>query len=193
MTLVSQDARVGRHLADAFECYGTPAVGGVPGLYNGSYQPGGGNVPCGVWNIGFLTGSTLTQNMSNVDMLVIELGTNDLSLPLGQMGDSTQAGTFYGNLRWVVETYLGANPSMRIVLVTPQFTTFTTVPIIQQYVNAMIAYGYSMGVPVINMFALGGVNSITYPTLTLDGTHPNPYGYNNFYGPVIAQGLLKVF
>ena len=42
-------------------------------------------------------------------------------------------------------------------------------------------YGASMGLPVVNRFALGGLNPLTVATLTLDQTHPNAFNYANFY------------
>lgn len=57
----------------------------------------------------------------------------------------------------------------------------------------MVSYGASAGVPVINMFVLGGVNSITAPVLLRDGIHPSDYGFQAFYGPVIAQHLTMLF
>jgi hypothetical protein len=187
MTLVSQDARPGRKLETAFECYGNPAVGGQLGVFNAAYIAPSVGWVCGDEAIGAKPGNTLAQNLTDVDIEVIDLGTNVSGQPIGELGDAVTAGTFYGNLRWVVETYLAAKPSMRVVLVTVQYGKAV------QLVNAVVAYGASMGLPVVNMYALGGANAFTLFTLTLDGTHPNPYGIENFYGPVIAQALQQVF
>jgi hypothetical protein len=46
---------------------------------------------------------------------------------------------------------------------------------------------------VINMFNMGGVNSITSGTLLRDGLHPSDFGFANFYGPVIAQELRRFY
>jgi hypothetical protein len=72
---------------------------------------------------------------------------------------------------------------------TPQYTGPST----DGYAKAMVTYGNSVSVPVIDMYKLGGVNAITSSTLTLDGIHQNTYGFTNFYGPVIAQGIQRVF
>jgi hypothetical protein len=77
--------------------------------------------------------------------------------------------------------------------VTPQYMNNIPSATTVQYVNAMVAYGNSVGVPVINMFALGGVNSTNYQTLLQDDVHPSNFGINNFYGPVIAQALQQIF
>ena len=137
-------------------------------------------------------GSTLAQNLAGVDCLVMVLGTNDnmFAVPLGTMGDPTTAGTYYGNLRWITEAILQAKPGLRIVLVTPQFVSNVAPAQTAQYVGATLAYGSSMGIPVINMATRGGVNPLSYPVLLRDGIHPSDFGFARFYGPVIAQGLL---
>ncbi len=96
-------------------------------------------------------------------------------------------------MRWVVEAYMTAKPTLRIVLVTPQYNSYAPATTTLQYVNAMVTYGNSIGAPVINMYALGGVNPITINTLTLNGAHPTDFDFATFYGPVIAQGIQKVF
>ena len=139
---------------------------------------------------------SFASSLANVDLLVIQLGTNDGVVPLGQLGDATNAGTFYGNMRWVVETYLNAKPTLRIVLVTTQYNGFYTPPsAAQAYASASEAYGNSIGVPVINMYKLGGVNANTISVLTnnSDTVHPSALGFAKFYGPVIAQGLQQIF
>jgi len=194
MAQPNQDARPGRRFDSALECYGNPSVGGAVGVFNASYVAPGMGANCGVFGFGSVDGATLAQNMASVDVLVVELGTNDNGvIPVGQQGDATTAGTFFGNMRWVIETYQKANPAMRIVMVTPQYMNNIPSSTTVQYVNAMVAYGSSVGVPVINMLALGGVNSTNYQTLLQDDVHPSNFGINNFYGPVIAQALQQIF
>ena len=187
MSLVQQDARPGRRYDTAFECYGTT----TPGTALGTFELA--NNPNNCRSLNSPDGSTLAQIMAPVDLLVIEMGTNDTTVSLGELADATTARTFYGNMRWVVETYLKAKPTLRIVLVTVQFNGFASAATAQQYAAAQVAYGHSIGVPVINMFELGGVNAITAPVLLRDGTHPSDFGFANFYGPVIAQGLQRLF
>jgi lysophospholipase L1-like esterase len=189
MILTSQDARAGRTLPEAFECYGVTTPGASLGLYHVA------NAATGVCNNygGSSEGNTLAQNLANVDVLIVELGTNDVFEPLGASGDPVTAGTFYGNLRWVCETYLAAKPSIRLVLVTVQYNTNASSYWLRLYANAEEDYAKSMGIPVINMFNLGGVNAITASTLLRDGVHPSDLGFANFYGPVIAQELRRFY
>jgi lysophospholipase L1-like esterase len=184
---INQNARAGRNMTQAFEVYGTTTPGSALLVNQGTI-----NTPLGPVSTG-TPGDTLAQDLVQIDLMIVALGTNDASFPLGNLGDPTNAGTYYGNMRWIAETYLSAKPSLRLVFVTPQYSGFGTHPQQQQMAEAMADYGKSMGIPVINMFALGGVNALTAPTLTRDGTHPSDYGFAHFYGPVIAQGLQQIF
>jgi lysophospholipase L1-like esterase len=182
---LDQNARSSRDLAHAFEVYGTTTPGSVLSVNQGVITTSTGNFSAGT------PGNTLSQDIADVDIQVIALGTNDQGYPLGALGDSTNASTFYGNMRWVAETYQHAKPSMRLVFVTVQPNGFALPAVTQQFAEAMVTYGNSVGIPVVNMFALGGVNPITSPVLLRDGTHPSPLGFAKFYGPVIAQSILQ--
>ena len=194
MTLVSQDARGGRGFATAFECWGNPPVGGTPGRYNSSYEfPEYPGATCGQEAIGITNGMSFAASLGNVDVLIIELSSSDQQVPLGSLGDAVTARTFYGNMRWVLETYLRAKPDLRVVMITAEYNTAAQPQVTQQYVNAVLTYGNSMGVPVVNMFALSGVNSFTSSVYTRDGVHPSHYHFVNNYGPVIAQALTQLY
>ena len=193
MTLAPQDARPGRSFSTAFECWSQPQVGGALGPFTASYVFPTVGSSCGQNQMGLSNGMSFAQSLANTDVQIIELGTNDQGTPLGELGDATTAGTYFGNMRWVAETYLQAKPSLRLVFVTLQFNGFASTAVNQQYAAATAQYGNSIGVPVINMFELGGVNAITASALTRDGIHPSDLGFSNFYGPVIAQGLQRIF
>jgi lysophospholipase L1-like esterase len=188
MTLVSQDAHEGRTLAGAFECYGSTSPNVPLGVYHVAAVAGG----CNNYD-GTSEGKTLAQNLANVDLEIIELGTNDPFDTVGAVGDATTAGTYYGYLRWVCETYLTAKPTLRLVLVTPQFNSQASPSWLMQYSTAEQIYGNSVGIPVINMWNLGGANTVTATTMLRDGIHPTDFAFANFYGPVIAQELRRYF
>ena len=195
MIYTSTDARPGRTLSTAFECYGNPNAGSPLGTFDPTFifPVVGGN--CGDFSFGMTAGNTLAQNLSGIDLIIIDLGNNDAAykVALGQLGDSTSSGTFLGNLRWVIETYLSAKPTMRIVLVSNQYINGAPASTAQTYADAMTEYGNSMGIPVINMYRNAGVNSFTYHLLLQDDIHPSTFGFANFYGPVIAQALGRLF
>lgn len=191
MVAASQDARPGRTFGTALECYSQPTPGSQPGTFTPAYGLPFGT--CGSLSTA-KTGSTLAQNLAPVDILVIPLGTNDilLSTPIGTPIDAADANTFYGNMRWVVETVTTAKPGIRIIFVTAQYLTGIPPTKTAAYVNAEVAYGASVGVPVINMAALGGVNANSAGTLLRDGIHPSDPGFARFFGPVVAQGIQAV-
>jgi hypothetical protein len=193
ITLAVQEAHPGRRFDTAFECWSNPPVGGTLGPFTASHTLSGVGGTCAGNSLGIMDGSTFADSLANIDLELIELSTNDTSVPLGQLGDATNAGTFYGNMRWVVETYLSAKPSLRLVLITLQYNGLASTVTAQQYANAMVTYGKSIGVPVINMYELGGVNAITAPVLLRDDIHPSDFGFANFYGPLIAQGVMQLF
>jgi lysophospholipase L1-like esterase len=187
MNLVTRNAVGGWGFADAFVCFGQPTFGTSPGLYDPTISA------CSI-NIGFTAGETLAQSLANTDVLIIEFGTNDGGhIAIGNPGDSSTTYTFYGTMQWVVQNYLTVKPTLRIVMVTPQYNGFETPAVLQAIVQAEVTYGESMGIPVINMNKLGGVNALSAGVLLRDGTHPSDFGFANFYGPVIAQGLARVF
>ncbi len=195
MIYASTDARPGRTLSTAFECYGNPNAGSPLGTFDPTFTfpVVGGN--CGEFSFGMAAGNTLAQNLSGVDLIIINLGNNDAAykVALGKLGDSPSSGTFFGNLRWVIETYLIAKPTMRVVLVSNQYINGPPASTAQTYADAMTEYGNSVGIPVINMYRIAGVNSFTYKLLLQDDIHPSTFGFANFYGPVIAQALDRLF
>lgn len=183
-----QDARPGRIFATAFECYGSPARGTAPG----TFQPAG-KQQCVLPGYVATEGNTLAQNLAGTDMLLLRLGTNDFYLPLGNPGDATTAGTVWGDMRWVVETLLTAKPTLRIILITPELNRFATPAVIQAIVDAEIAYGNSMAIPVLDLYRTSGNNAQTSLVYTSDGTHPNYWSSTFVEGPEIAQFMLRWF
>ena len=81
------------------------------------------------------------------------------------------SGTFFGDMRWVVETYLAAKPSLRIVMhpaaqrirLRPATTRSTSTP----RSPTPTAWRFHQHV------SPGGLNPLTSTILTVDGTHPN--------------------
>jgi hypothetical protein len=180
------DAWPGRRLPEAFVCYGAISPGDPLGPYSAAGAP-----QCTA--DGGKAGATLAENLAGSDLAIINLGTNDEKEPIGQLGDAPTSGTSVGTLRWIVETIETANPKIRVVIVTPQMNNFGTVANVKLLVDAEVEYGGSIGVPVINMFRLGGVNATNLLTMTQDGTHPTQWAFDTFYGPVIAQSLMQIF
>ncbi len=176
-TITFQDARSGRKFSDAFECYGAPPVGGTLG----TFQPNA-NGNCLAYGDVSAIGNTLAANLANTDMLLVRLGTNDQNIPLGSLGNAANAGTQYGNMRWVVKTLLNAKPTMRVILITPELNSFASLQNIQNVVDAEIAYANSMRLPVLDLYRTSGNNALTNAIYTYDGTHPSNWAFQNVDG-----------
>ncbi len=179
------DAIPGRHLYEAFSCYGVTHPGDQLGTYSTA-------IP-GCTSDGGKDGATLAENLADSDLAIIDLGTNDGHEPIGQLGDAPTSGTSEGTLRWIVESLETANPKIRVVIVTPQFNSFASAATFRLLADAEAEYAGSAGIPVINMFRVGGVNPINLSIMTEDGVHPRVWAFDNFYGPVIAQYLMQIF
>lgn len=179
------DAISGRRIYEAFSCYGATHPGDALGVYSVANP--------GCTSDGGKEGATLAENLADSDMAIVELGTNDEGLPIGQYGDTAASGTSEGNLRWVVETIQAANPKIRVVIVTPEYNSYGTASNIKLLADAEVEYAGSAGIPAINMLRLGGINSINLSALTKDGVHPTQWTFDNLYGPVIAQQLMQIF
>jgi lysophospholipase L1-like esterase len=179
------DAISGRHLYEAFSCYGVSHPGDQLGTYSTAIS--------GCTSDGGKDGATLAANLADSDLAIVVLGTNDGREPIGQLGDEPTSGTSVGTLRWIVETLETANPKIRVVIVTPEFNTNAPAPAFRLLADAEAEYAGSVGIPVVNMYRLGGVNSINLSTMTGDGVHPSIWAFDNVYGPVIAQYLLQIF
>ena len=182
------DAVPGRRLPQAFECYGAARPGAALGSYSAAIQP-----LC--TSDGGKEGATLTENLADADVAIIELGTNDETEPVGHYGDEPTGNTSEGTLRWIVETVESAKPTIRVVVITPEFNNRSgaTSDNIKALVEAETEYAEGVGVPVINMLRLGGVNATNMRTLLGDGIHPTKWNYDNIYGPVVAQQLMQIF
>ncbi len=180
------DAIPGRKLSQAFICYGANAPGDELKPYSTAVRP-----EC--TTDGGKDGATLADNLADSDLAIIELGTNDESETIGQVGDAPTAGTALGALGWIVETLEAAKPTIRVVIVTPQLNALGTATNTKLLADAEAGYAGSAGIPAINMFRVGGLNAVNVSTLTKDGTHPTQWAFDNLYGPVIAQHLAQIF
>jgi lysophospholipase L1-like esterase len=163
---------------------------------NGALKPndGSGTSPAG---------HTLAQDLANVDLLLLELGTNDGGQFTGNnLGSPTDApnmnfdATFSASIAGVITTLLAAKPTLRIVWMTPWQDNPTnghagcnslacSQAINQTIVNVCSVYS----VPVVNMLTESGINASTWSTYLLDGVHPSSIGGAKVIGPLVGQKL----
>lgn len=195
-----QDSRGGRTWTAALECYGT-ITPGTPYASLLTYDPTrsiidqtnfASNLTGRAPQISTL-GNTLAQNLASTDILIIELGTNDWNYPPGALGDATTAGTLCGNMKWVIETYLTAKPTLRILGVSNEYRGDGATLAQQQAVVAALKTMYSSyGIPLLDLFNDGGASPFTNATYQLaDHVHPSPFNFNEVYGPAIANFMQQ--
>jgi lysophospholipase L1-like esterase len=136
----------------------------------------------------------------NIALLWIMLGTNDYgtSTPLGALGDAaTSAATsFHGNIRFVLETILTAQPTAcRIAMMTPPHRRDANTPNavgarLVDYVDAILRVAADYGVPVLDLYRTSGANQLNINGITVngDGLHLAPA-----YAPTMIGKPLAAF
>jgi lysophospholipase L1-like esterase len=154
--------------------------------------------------------------LSDVDLLVIALGTNqDSSAGLGSVTDAPSLnGTMSAQMRSMLETIMGWKPGMRIIVVGPYQTNRYNVQagpdgllgsqdatksiansgslaVLRNINMAMKAVCNLYGIPYVDMYDESGVNFTTSALWLTDGLHPNALGYSTFYAPYIAAQLAR--
>lgn len=160
--------------------------------------------------------SNLDSRILSSDIITIDHGTNDYKIetPLGAITDEptlasllkdplyrsndNKDGTFYGDLKGVIEYIYSIKASARIMLVTPIKRTQTAATgthinslghTLEDYSNAVkeIAKYYSL--PLLDNFNESGFNIKTIPNWTADGLHPTEWAQKN----IMANRVIGFF
>ena len=201
MQLVWQDARGGRRWPEAFEGYGTV----TPGANVGSLTYGTPNAVVSSsfytqwWKappIGSPAGSTLAQNIANLDCVLLELGENDSksgSLPIGSPTDAANAGTMCGAMNWVIASLIAAKPTIRIFGIGTSYRNDAPLANQTAVVNAEAAVYASWGIPFLDTFHTLGINSTTVNTFTIDGIHLTTDAFVKRWAATISNWLMQQF
>lgn len=137
-----------------------------------------------------------TVDYSTFDLVTIGAGTNDfkLNVPLGSLGDVDDTvfdtNTFYGAYRDLIEFIIKRKPTIRICLLTPLprnnggYNSWNTVNTaghkLIDYVNAIKEIGEMYSIPVCDMYLNSGFCKWNLGTYTMDGLHPNDFGYEKY-------------
>jgi hypothetical protein len=201
MTMVFEDSHSGRSTTNIFENFGG---GNGTGTYSGTPVGGGSDSILH----GITTGQTLAQAIANVDIMLIWLGTNDGGCYYNQVASTTPSvGTpgdtpsMTGNCTAVygktIEVLEAANPSMKVIFITPYFDNpsnghggCNSVPCVNAIVGAMVGEAALYGVPVLNMLTASGIGMANWTTTLGDGLHPSNIGFDKFASPAITHFLL---
>lgn len=142
------------------------------------------------------------QSTSGFDIITVLCGTNDYGggTVLGTASDSSNADTFYGHTKKVIETILAQNPTGRLCFFTPLIRgAFENQPVypalnnagvsLEAYVDAIRDVCAAYAIPCCDTFRTSQYNALTLPTLTQDNLHPNDVG-----GKLLArqmQGFIE--
>ena len=152
-------------------------------------------------------GHTLAQDLSSIDLVLIELGTNDGGqFNSSNLGTSTDApsmnpsATLSANIAGVITTILAAKPTVRILWMSPWLDNPTnghggcsTVACSTAVTNTILQTCAGYAIPVINMLTESGINSRTWSTYLVDGLHPSQVGGEKVIGPLVGQKMNLYF
>ena len=204
-----QDARVGRTWGSLLEGYGAScplaslsALVGFDPMTRTDRQPQCGFPINGIEGNTYLptpqAGYSLAQTLANVDLLMIQMGTNDVSRyngdsqsigTLGTITDGYAAGTEYGAINFALDAIYTAKPTIRVIIVTPYYFggPGNRAAAIKPFVDAELEEGLSRGIPVLNMLANANINAINLSSQTIDGVHGTDTYFTTVMGEKAAQ------
>lgn len=140
-------------------------------------------------------------NFEEIDYVTIAFGTNDFggSVSLGNINSEANNSTFYGSIKYVIETILTAYPHIKLFFMTPIFRwaipgagnnsdiTPKNGHYLNDYAKAIIDVCYKYHIPVLDMYNKSNINALNHTYyISSDGTHPTEEGYK-----LIAEKLSK--
>jgi lysophospholipase L1-like esterase len=130
-------------------------------------------------------GVALTQaSFTGKSYVTMLLGVNDAAqnTQLGTIADlapvMSPSYSYYGNLRCAIETLIGWNDSMNIVLCTPIYNpTLDGAPnaagfYLEDYRNAIRAVATKYAIPLLDFAKVNQLNAVNFANWSSDGTHP---------------------
>lgn len=141
---------------------------------------------------GTVTTVMQVANYTPYDLVIIAGGTNDfkLNVALGTIeaiGGNFDRDTFSGAIQSIIEYILGKKKNIRLVFWTPlkrtqsgyddNYTNSAGCKLID-YVNRIKDICTLYALPVIDLYSISNINSITIPLLAPDGLHLNGAGYD---------------
>lgn len=150
------------------------------------------------------------DNLANVDfesveILIIEHGVNDYlsGVPIKNGRDLYDTGTFCGTIRSVVTMLREEYPDLRIILVTPAYCAPMVDDVtyrycdetsygggyLEEYVNAELEVAKELGVEIIDIYHMMGMNKDNFDIYLYDGLHFNEYG-REIVADILANYLL---
>lgn len=140
-----------------------------------------------------LTQAQLASGITDGDYAIIFAGTNDFTSGVAQIGSnlSTGTATFKGSISETISTLLTANPSLKILLVTPIYRGSITSgdgynsdetkindKYLSEFAEAIVEIGKYYHIPTINLYDECTINKYTKDIYLNDtGIYPTDTGY----------------
>lgn len=129
------------------------------------------------------------NSIKSANITLIHCGINDYtkSLEIGNINDSKEVESYYGNLKYLTESINAINPEGIIILMTPQKHGFVegqpSYPdpnylgyTLDDYASAILKYGEANSIPVIDLFNESGIESANISEYTVDNLTLNESG-----------------
>ena len=210
LTMPSQIAGGGSNMRGVFEQYvnsaHTPEGDPVNGLSTGgrlkpwsiNYTVRGGN---GTDDLGpfsnapgpWTSGTTLTQDLADVDIVTVMLGTNDTYLytNIGTPTDAKGVNTTYcAQIKWVIEGILIAKPGVRLIFIGPSNNAQGAQILAISEAQKTVCRFYN--IPFIDMYYDSGINDLTRATyMDGDGVHYLELGQTNVLGGMVTGAFER--
>lgn len=161
--------------------------------------------------IKFRLGILKTVDITDVDIVTIAYGTNEIGYVQENQSNPYDKYTFGGATRYSIEKLLELNPKLRIVLLTPIYrhdvsgSGLDSDHYVSSHglsmadnINTLKTVGLEYKTPVIDLYHDLGINADNYLAYfgdddePYDGTHINSFG-RNVYGERLAGELSRLF
>jgi hypothetical protein len=123
--------------------------------------------------MGDMAKNITSESLKDVELITIFGGANDyvLGTPIGTLQDDVSSGTFYGNLKKVVNEILEITPSSAIVFITPLKQNSNTNKAgakIENYVRAIHEVCKSYNILVLDLYGKSGIDEKNIKSYTTD-------------------------
>ena len=140
------------------------------------------------------SGTTLAEDLANVDILLLWNGDNDYGTKaLGSPGDTASANTNYGDLDNALSIIFTAKPTIRVMLIDHGYAGRTFGIAGYQAIRTWLQTGGQYyGTGVMDMLSISGMNPLTWSSWQNNDSsqylHPTNAGWAH-YVPIMARNL----
>ena len=188
MTWTFNDGLAGRGYYNLFTNYPGISLSNMSAASTGSSSNGGVN------GGSTTSGTTLAEDLANVDVLLLWNGDNDYGTKaLGNPGDTASANTNYGDLDNALAIIFTAKPTIRVMLIDHGYAGRTFGIAGYQAIRTWLQTGGQYyGAGVMDMLSISGLNPLTWSSWQNNDSslylHPTNAGWAH-YVPIMARNL----